>query len=58
MIYAVIAASSLGQLSEVWGEVQLAAGAAERISELLDEKPAIAAPPNPVAFPPTPQRAR
>ena len=41
VLYAVFAASSLGQLSEVWGEIQLAAGAAERISELLDEKPAI-----------------
>jgi ATP-binding cassette, subfamily B, bacterial len=41
VLYAVFAASSLGQLSEVWGEVQTAAGAAERISELLDETPAI-----------------
>jgi ATP-binding cassette, subfamily B, bacterial len=41
VLYAVFAASALGQLSEVWTEVQLAAGAAERISELLDEKPAI-----------------
>jgi ATP-binding cassette, subfamily B, bacterial len=41
VLYAVFAASSLGQLSEVWGEVQSAAGAAERISELLDEEPAI-----------------
>jgi ATP-binding cassette, subfamily B, bacterial len=41
VLYAVFAASSLGQLSEVWGEVQSAAGAAERISELLDEQPAI-----------------
>ena len=55
VIYAVIAASSLGQLSEVWGEIQLAAGAAERISELLDEKPTITAPSNPVAFPETPK---
>ncbi len=55
VIYAVIAASSLGQLSEVWGEVQLAAGAAERISELLDEKPVIMAPSNPVAFAQTPK---
>ncbi len=55
VIYAVIAASSLGQLSEVWGEIQLAAGAAERISELLDEKPLINAPANPVAFPHTPK---
>jgi len=55
VIYAVIAASSLGQLSEVWGEIQLAAGAAERISELLDETPQISSPPNPVAFPATPR---
>ncbi len=54
LIYAILAASSLGQLSEVWGEVQLAAGAAERISELLDEKPAIAAPANPIALPSPP----
>ena len=51
VIYAVIAASSLGQLSEVWGEIQLAAGAAERISELLDEIPQISSPANPVALP-------
>ena len=51
LIYAILAASSLGQLSEVWGEVQLAAGAAERISELLDEKPVIAAPLHPLTLP-------
>jgi ATP-binding cassette, subfamily B, bacterial len=45
VLYAVFAASSLGQLSEVWGDIQLAAGAAERISELLDEQPAIISPP-------------
>ena len=50
VLYAVFAASSLGQLSEVWGEVQSAAGAAERISELLDEKPAITAPPDAKTF--------
>ena len=54
LIYAILAASSMGQLSEVWGEVQLAAGAAERISELLDEKPAIAAPAAPMALPSPP----
>jgi ATP-binding cassette, subfamily B, bacterial len=47
LLYAITAASSLGQLSEVWGDIQLAAGAAERISELLDEKPAITSPQNP-----------
>jgi ATP-binding cassette subfamily B protein len=51
LIYAILAASSLGQLSEVWGEVQLAAGAAERISELLDEQPAIAPPQRPEKLP-------
>jgi ATP-binding cassette, subfamily B, bacterial len=48
ILYAVFAASALGQLSEVWGEVQLAAGAAERISELLDEVPAITSPGSPL----------
>jgi ATP-binding cassette, subfamily B, bacterial len=51
VLYAVFAASSLGQLSEVWGDVQLASGAAERISELLDEEPGIAAPAAPMALP-------
>ena len=50
VLYAVFAASSLGQLSEVWGEVQTAAGAAERISELLDEKPAVLSAPHAVPF--------
>ena len=44
VIYAILAASSLGQLSEVWSEVQLASGAAGRISEMLDEQPTIKAP--------------
>jgi len=51
VLYAVFAASSLGQLSEVWGEVQLAAGAAERISELLDERPSITSPANATPLP-------
>ncbi len=51
VLYALLASSSLSQLSEVWSEVQLAAGAAERISELLDEEPAVASPVNPVALP-------
>jgi ATP-binding cassette subfamily B protein len=55
LIYAILAASSLGQLSEVWGEVQLAAGAAERISELLDEVPQIAPPANPQPLPQPPR---
>jgi ATP-binding cassette subfamily B protein len=55
LIYAILAASSMGQLSEVWGEVQLAAGAAERISELLEEKPIITAPAAPQPMPRPPQ---
>jgi ATP-binding cassette, subfamily B, bacterial len=55
LIYAILAASSMGQLSEVWGEVQLAAGAAERISELLDETPIITAPALPQPLPQPPQ---
>ncbi|MGE0006765.1 MAG: ABC transporter transmembrane domain-containing protein [Parvibaculaceae bacterium] len=51
VLYAVLAASALGELSQVWGDIQLAAGAAERIAELLDEKPAIAAPADPAPLP-------
>jgi ATP-binding cassette, subfamily B, bacterial len=51
VLYAVLAASALGELSQVWGEIQLAAGAAERISELLDERPQIGAPANPAELP-------
>lgn len=38
VLYAVIAAGSIGSLSEVWGDVQRAIGAAERIAELLAER--------------------
>ena len=51
LIYAILAASSLGQLSEVWGELQQAAGAAERIGELLDEQPRIVSPVHPLVVP-------
>jgi ATP-binding cassette subfamily B protein len=55
VLFAVFAASGLGQLSEVWGEVSQAAGSAERLAELLAIEPAIRAPANPV---PVPQPAR
>jgi ATP-binding cassette subfamily B protein len=55
LLYSLIAAGSLGTLSEVWGELSQAAGAAERLHELLAEHPEIAAPANPVALP-TPAR--
>ncbi|MFN4206669.1 MAG: ABC transporter transmembrane domain-containing protein [Agrobacterium albertimagni] len=51
LLYSLIAAGSLGTLSEVWGELSQAAGAAERLHELLAEHPAIAAPAVPKALP-------
>lgn len=51
LLYAVLAAGALGALSEVWGELSQAAGAAERMGELLDEKPAVAAPKDPMPMP-------
>ena len=51
LLYSVFAAGSLGALSEVWGELSQAAGAAERLSELLDEVPEIRAPQAPKPLP-------
>jgi ATP-binding cassette, subfamily B, bacterial len=51
ILYAVFAASGLGQLSEVWGELSQASGAAERLTELLAVEPDIKAPAHPVALP-------
>lgn len=51
LLYALFAAGALGELSEVWGEVQQAAGASERLAELLAVKPEIVSPPAPVPLP-------
>ena len=51
VLYAILLATSAAALSEVWGEVQRAAGAAERIDEVLDAVPAIAAPATPAILP-------
>ncbi|MEP9348942.1 ABC transporter transmembrane domain-containing protein [Xanthobacter sp. KR7-225] len=51
VLYAVLAAASLGNLSETWGEVSAAAGAAERIGELLKAEPQVKAPARPHALP-------
>ncbi len=51
LLYAVFAAGGLGQLSEVWGEVQQASGAAERLFEILHVRPDVKAPANPVKLP-------
>jgi ATP-binding cassette subfamily B protein len=53
LLYSVFAAGALGALSEVWGELSQAAGAAERLTELLAEQPAIVAPANPKPLPST-----
>ena len=53
VIYAMVVAMSAASLSEVWGELQQAAGAMERLLELLNAKPAIEAPVNPTALPDT-----
>ena len=51
VMYAAFAAAGLGQLSEVWGEVSGASGAAERLFEILRIKPDIAAPASPKPLP-------
>ncbi len=51
VFYAVIVATSGAGLSELWGELQRAAGAADRIAALLGERPTIAAPERPRALP-------
>jgi len=50
VLYTVIAAAAMSGLSEVWGELQQAAGAAERLAELRQVEPAIKSPPNPIAL--------
>jgi ATP-binding cassette subfamily B protein len=51
VLYALLAAGALAELAEVWGEVQQAAGAAERLAELLATKPEIVSPAVPVPLP-------
>ncbi len=53
VLYAVFAAGALGELSQVWGEIAQASGAAERLSELLAVEPVIKKPEQPIAFPET-----
>ncbi|MFD0986491.1 ABC transporter transmembrane domain-containing protein [Methyloligella solikamskensis] len=55
VLYAVLAAASLGQLSEVWGEVSQASGAAERLGELLEVEPVIVSPADPIPLPTPPK---
>jgi ATP-binding cassette subfamily B protein len=52
VIYAVIVAGSVASLSEVWGELQRAAGATERMVELMLAADTVVDPADPVALPP------
>ncbi|MGM0823459.1 MAG: ABC transporter transmembrane domain-containing protein [Pseudomonadota bacterium] len=51
IFYAVLAAGAIATLAEVAGDVQRAAGAAERLLELLDTQPTIQSPTQPQALP-------
>lgn len=51
VLYAMITAGAVGVIAEVWGEVLRAAGATERLMELLAAEPDIQSPPRPVALP-------
>jgi ATP-binding cassette subfamily B protein len=51
VLYTAFAATGLGQLSEVWGEISAASGASERLLEILHVKPEISAPAAPKALP-------
>ena len=55
VFYAAIVATGAGTVSEVWGEIQRAAGATERLFELLDARPDIVAPERPAPAPMAPR---
>ncbi len=51
ILYAVLASSALGSLSEIGGEIAQASGAAERLFEILAIKPVIVRPARPLSLP-------
>ena len=55
VIYAVLVAGAVGSLSEIWGELQRAAGATERLVEILQAEDPVHDPAHPTALP-TPVR--
>ncbi len=57
LFYAIVVAGSVGSLSEVYGDLQHAAGAAERLAELLRKSPDIAEPEHPTPLPAPPRGA-
>jgi ATP-binding cassette, subfamily B, bacterial len=57
VFFAAIVASAVGGLSEIFGDLQRAAGATERLFELLATEPAIKAPERPRSLPARPRGA-
>jgi ATP-binding cassette, subfamily B, bacterial len=55
VLYAMFTAGGIGVIAEVWGDVMRAAGATERLMELLSAVPMIRAPAQPAALPATRQ---
>jgi ATP-binding cassette subfamily B protein len=53
VVYVIILASAFAVLGEVYGDLQRAAGATERLMELLQSRSPIAAPPSPVTITPS-----
>jgi ATP-binding cassette subfamily B protein len=51
LLYTGFVGSSAAALTEMWAEMQRAAGAMERLSELLHARPTISAPPHPIDLP-------
>jgi ATP-binding cassette subfamily B protein len=51
VFYAVVVAGSVGSISEFLGDLQRAAGAAERLFELLDARPDLPVPATPLVLP-------
>ena len=58
VMYAAIAAGSTASLSEIWSQLQRAAGAMERIAELLEARSAIQGPEQPRTLPDQPLSVR
>ncbi len=55
VFYAALVGGSVGALSESWGDLQRAAGATERLLELLDARAEVAVPANPSPLPARPR---
>ncbi|MBS7811659.1 ABC transporter transmembrane domain-containing protein [Roseococcus pinisoli] len=55
VFYAVLLANNGAMMSELWGEIQRAAAAADRLVEVIETRPSITAPPSPALLPRQPQ---